>query len=354
MTPAKAHALRIVFGSAVSVAISHAFGWPLFYLAPLFAAMFLGIPGPWIGWKKAMNILGRHAAALLIGLVISEVFLRMPLACILVYGLVFFCIYYAAPTAPPFATIFMSMSVTLVPIMGLQGAVLAHHVAFFSFVNVALGAVLAGAFHVFIPNPPAEQDPDAPPAPPPEPPPIPPREQRLRNALVSTLVSTTAVIIFFSFNLISYALSMVYICIMAGTPSSNANVKMIKANAMACLIGGVTVLFAYNLLLAVPEFEFLILVTLVFSFFFARKITSGKPTSGMWLSGYYTFLILLGKSTEVNTGADSQFYMRTVEILCAGISSLLGIVFFEYILNRWSRRKRWLFGRKNPAESPAP
>ena len=349
MTPANVRALRISLGTTTAIAVSYGGAWPLSFMVPLFAVMFLAMPGPWFGWKIALQIIRRLLTGLLCGLIISEFFLRLPLVCVPLYALLFFYIFYNDATAPPLATIFMTMGITMVPILGLQGTMASHFIAGYLFINMSLGFVFTWLFHLIIPNSLAKPDPNAPAPKRPTPPPVPPRAERGRLALVSTIVSTTAVMIFFALNLAQYALAMIYICMMAGTPNTNASLKVMKANSIACCIGGIAIIIAYNLLVAVPKFDFLVLLSLCFSLFFSSKMTSGKPSAGAWTSGFTTFLVLLGSSTGVDTSASANFYLRIAQVLFAGLFCIGAIIVAEHLLERRKRpRRRWFRIRAAP------
>lgn len=352
MTPANVRALRLSLGVTTAVAVSYGVAWPVYFLTSLFTAMFLAMPIPWMGWKTAFQIIRRLMAGLLCGLIISEYFLSYPLFCVPFYALVFFYIFFNDATAPPLATIFMTMGVTMVPIIGLQGTMASHFIVGYLFLNMTLGFVFTWLFHLLIPNSLAKPDPNAPAPKRPAPPPIPSREERARLALVSTTVATSAVVIFFSLNLAQYALAMIYICMMAGTPNTNASVKVMKANSTACLIGGIAIVIAYNLLVVVPRFEFLIVLVLCFSLYFSSKITSGKPNAAAWSSGFTTFLVLLGSSTSGDSSAGSNFYLRIAQVLFAGLFCIVALIVAEHLLERKRYRKRRLFGgRKSTSPS---
>jgi hypothetical protein len=346
MTPAQVRALRISLGATAAIALGYGLAWPLSYMMPLFAVMFLAMPGPWFGWKVALQIIRRLLTGLLFGLIISEYFLRMPALCLPLYALLFFYIFFRDATAPPLATIFMTMGITMVPILGLQGTMASHFIVLYLFVNMSMGFVFTWFFHLVIPNSLAKPDPNAPAPKRPAPPAVPTREERARLALVSTVVSVSAVMIFFAFNLAQYSLAMIYICMMAGTPNTNASVKVLKANSIACCIGGGAIIIAYNLLVAVPSYYFLVVLSLCFSLYFARKMTSGKPSAGAWTSGFTTFLVLLGSSTNGDTSGAANFYLRIAQVLFAGIFCIVAIIVTEHMIQRRKTRRRWIFFRK--------
>ena len=134
---------------------------------------------------------------------------------------------------------------------------------------------------------------------------------------------------------------MIQICFMVGAANSNATFQVLKANAIACCIGGVAIIIAFNLLVAVPTYSFLLVLTLLIVFFFSRKIYEGGPYAGAFISGLTTFLVLLGSSTMVDKVAGTNFYLRIAQILFAGLFAIAGIILVEHLL-RPGRKRRLL------------
>ena len=336
MTLQNVQTLRLVLGAWTAVAFAYAAAWPMYFIMPVFTVMFLSMPIPWFGWKMAGQLLFRLAFSLLVGLSISEFLLDFPLICIPVYGLLLFFIYYNdTPSAPPMAILFMTLGITIVPVMGLQSPLGSHVISAGLFLNMALGLIFTWLFHGLIPNSMAKLSP-APlvkksAAPPPIPVPV-LKQERARLAFVSTLVALLAITIFFSLNLSQYALAMIQICFMAGSPGTNSSIQAMKGNALATCIGGIAIIIAFNLLVAVPAFSFLLAVTLYFSFLFGRQIFSGKPLAKAFGSGFITFLVLLGSSTGVDQVASANFHLRIAQILFAGLFSVAALILVEHLL----------------------
>lgn len=287
----------------------------------------------------ALQLIQRLSISLLLGLLIAEFLLGFPVICILVYALLFFFIYYNdTPLAPPFAAMFMTIGITVVPIMGLAGVGLPQFIALALLENFVLGLFFAWVFHTIMPNSLAKQLPQAQAAQKPASPTLPPREERVRQALTSTIVALTAVIIFFSFNLVAYVFAMIQICFMVGAPSANASAQALKDTALACCIGGLAIIVVFNLLVAVPTYPFLLLVTLLCTLFFSKQMFAGTAMSKTYISGLTTFLVLLGTSTMVEKVASVNFYMRIVQILFAGLFAIAGLLLVGYLLNPDRRR----------------
>ncbi len=339
MTLQNVYILRMTAGLTTTVAVSYGMTWPLYFVGPIFAAIFLLLP-VWIGWNKAVQILLRLAYSLLIGLIISEYFLNFPLLCVPLYGLLFFYIYYNdTPSAAPMATLFMTMGITIVPIMGFSMVGLSHVIAAALFFNMVVGLFSGWLFHLIIPNTLAGPGTQPPSGKKPTPPSEPSKKERIRLALTSTIVALTAVILFFALNLSSYSFAMFQICLMAGAPSANASFQAMKGNVLSCLIGGAAIIIVYNLLTAVSTYLFLVVIILCFALLFSRQIFGGGPMAKAFTTGFITFLILLGTSTMADTAASTNFYLRIAQILFAGLFTAAGLIIVEHLLRPGKRQR---------------
>ena len=324
--------LRLALGITAAVAVSYGVGWPLSYLVPILTVLFLTLPG-WLGWSGAVKVLLLLAVALLIGIVLSEFVLHFPLLCVPLYVLLLFMIYYSSPPgAPPLVPLFMTMGVTMIPIISFSGAMFSHLVAAALFFGMVVALFFTWLFHSLLPDSLAKEKVIVKPKTATAAGPQISENERARLALVSTIVASTAVIGFFALNLSQYALAMLYICIMAGTPDKNASVKFIKGSALATAIGGIAVVIAYNLLVIFPTFGFLLALVLLFSLLFSAMIYSESPLAPVFQSGFTTFLVLLGSSTGSSDSASTDFYVRIAQILFAGLFTVLGLVVVEHLL----------------------
>ena len=336
--------LKLALGVTTAIAVSYGFNWPLSFLTPIFTVMFLAPPA-WMGWNAGVKILLLLSLSLLLGVFISEYLLNYPLVCVPFYGLLLFLIYYSdTPSSPPLISLFMTLGITMIPIFSFSGAGVAHVIAFYLFVNMAAGMGVAWMFHSLLPTP------------------LPPQpgknaaraeensastqdSQRIRLALVSTIVALSAVIIFFSMNLFQYSLAMLYICIMAGTPNKNASFQVMKANGLATILGGIGAIITYNLLVAAPTYLFLLGVSFGISLFFSYKIYQGGPQAAAYSSGFTTFLVLLGSSTGVDKTAAGDFYLRIAQIIFAGLFTITALIVVEHLLRPKTWKLRALFSK---------
>ena len=330
---------RLALGISAATAVSYGFNWPLAYVTPILTVLFLALPA-WITWPGALKVLILLGVALFIGVLISEFLLHYPLLCIPVYVLLFFMIYYSdAGASAPLVPLFMTMGITMIPIISFSGTMVSHLVAMALLLDMAAALFFAWLFHSLLPDSLAQESVDADTKTAPPALSQVPEKEKIRLALVSTIVASTAVIIFFALNLSQYALAMLFICIMAGNPDKNASLKFIKGSALATVIGGVAVVIAYNLLVAAPTYLFLVVLVLLFSLLFSERIYSNSPLAPAFQSGFTTFLVLLGSSTGGTDAASSDFYLRIAQILFAGLFTVLGLVVVEHLLRPRSRKQ---------------
>lgn len=330
--------LRLALGITAAVAVSYGIGWPLAYLVPILTVLFLALP-VWITWPAAVKIMMLLALGLLIGVLISEFVLHFPLLCVPLYVLLFFMIYYTpGPDTSPLVPLFMTMGITMIPIISFSGTMVAHLVATALLFDMAVALFFAWLFHSLLPDSLAAKTVAAARSSAPVRVVEATEKEKIRLALVSTIVASTAVIIFFALNLSQYALAMLFICIMAGTPDQNASVKFIKGSALATVIGGVAVIAAYNLLVVSPTYLFMVFLVLLFSLLFSERIYSDSPLAPAFQSGFTTFLVLLGSSTGGTDAASSDFYVRICQILFAGLFTVLGLVVVEHLLRPRAKR----------------
>jgi len=95
------------------------------------------------------------------------------------------------------------------------------------------------------------------------------------------------------------------------------------------------VIIAFSLLVAVPNYSFLLALALLFALFFSRQVKMAKR----YTFGLTTFPVLLGTSTIVDKAAISNHYLRSGQILFVGLLTVTGFVLVERILLPRNYRK---------------
>ena len=153
--------VRIVrYAAGVTVAVAMAFGlqWPLYFLTPIFTAMFLAMPLPGPTLKQAFALFGYVAVAFALGLIFTLFLLPFPIVFVPALGIALFHIFYLVNRGGPAMLGLMSLlAVLILSMMGNAHEALAMMFAF----NFAWSATLAVLFymlaHGIFPDPAGER-----------------------------------------------------------------------------------------------------------------------------------------------------------------------------------------------------
>jgi hypothetical protein len=326
--------LRFTFGVTLSVAASFAFAWPLFFVTPIFVAKFLGSPAPCPDFRAGLVVTLVIGLGCGVGLAVTYFTIHYPVVCLLTISILLFHIFYAnVRGVSPLVVAFLLIGITAIPLMGAVSFSLATSITSGLMLSGGLAFVFVWIAHGFIPDSVTEASKAAAPV---AHPPMGDREQ-IRSAAISTLVVLPVIAIFFMFQMTDMLLVMIFIAMLAQTPDVKTGAKGSAALVIGNTAGGVAAILFYNLLVAVPSFVFLILLTLLFSLFFGERLFSGKPMTGLYATAFSTVILLVGSTTgHMGGDAVSKFYTRIAQIILAGAY----IVGAFYLLEIISRQKR--------------
>jgi len=321
--------LRFALGVTLAVALALGVGWNLSFITPVLLASFLGAPAPCPSGRAGLSIILSIAAAFAVGVAVALAFVPFPPVCLLIVGLLLFLIFYwNLSGAPPFVILMLLIAVTVIPMMGTLSSALV--------VEFAKGFLLCGAItvglvfvaHALVPDPVSSSMQATPKA---TAPPL-PEDERLRLAAISTAVVFPLAAVFLLFNLTGAILVLAFVAILAQQPSVTAGKKggvfLIAGN----LIGGATAIAFYNLLIAVPSFPFLLLLTLLVCLLFGAQMFSGKPIAALYATGISTVLVLIGSGTApIGDETDVKFYTRILLIVLATLYVVAATSLLEHL-----------------------
>lgn len=140
--------------------------------------------------------------------------------------------------------------------------------------------------------------------------------ERYRYAVRIILILLPVLLLFYMFKLSSSILVLTFIAILTISPAlSNPKVGLVMI--VANILGGVFGILAYRLLTIVPNFTFMILITLSIGFFFGSRLFSDSKYAGIYGSGFSTFLLILGSVTSSDAEAGSEVWSRVIQISIA-------------------------------------
>jgi uncharacterized membrane protein YccC len=138
-------------------------------------------------------------------------------------------------------------------------------------------------------------------------------------ALKSTIVALPIAIVFIANNWTSQILVMLFAAIFTLSPDlakgKEAGINSIKST----LIGGVIAFFLYWVLVAVPEYHFLVLLMFFVSLGFAAAIYSTMPIAKYMPSAMVAMIILVNSSLAEGANFSEKFVIRVLLISIATI-----------------------------------
>lgn len=322
---------RFVFGITLASGITALLAFPLSYLVPVFLVGILSSNTPGMSLKQGIGMIAVFIIACGVGLLLS-LLLNYPVICIAVTLLLLWHIFlFAARGGSPLMAVMLTVAITVIPV----GAMETQALALF----IAKGLCLVGfttvlmiwiSFWIFPAPSDGSQDPSGSkkdislPA---------NQTSPIISATARTLMASPAIILFFYAGLTSQLLTLVFICILLQTPDLRQGVKGGFALLAANAAGGAVAIFFYNLMVAVPEWWALVLLTLLTSLLASQKIFSERPTAQLFATALSTVLLLVGSVTGSFGGeADAKFYARLVGIGLAVLYLVTAIVSVRSIL----------------------
>ncbi len=317
--------MRFAMGVTFAIAVSAAIDWPLAFLVPILTSIFLAMPIPRIGLHAGLKNMLYTISAFFIGVVFTLFLLPYPLAYIPMLALVLFNLYYMLNRGGSFWFVLMALLATLIlPMLGNNNEGLAA--------GFALGFVFSGWITILmiwfafllIPDPPDT--------------PALPKKPGLQTgfsapaaqaALKSTVVVLPLVVLFIAFNLVELIVVMVFTAIFTLAPDVSKG-KAAGINSLkSTLIGGFYAFIVYNLLVAVPQYHFFIVLMFLTTLVFASAIFSDKPNGKYYASAFSTLYILVNSSLAEGADFSSAFILRFTFILLATLYVVYSLMLFE-------------------------
>lgn len=327
--------LRYAFGSAVTMGVAMGMGWPVSFLAPVLALMFLGSPAPSPTLKQGLGFVFAIAIACGAGLLLTRTLLPYPLVFVPLIGLILLHVFYAtAKQIPPFLKLFLLLTLSAIPFLGLQSMALASGFAMSLILNGAATVVMVWfVYGIFpdrnIPQPVVRAKKTAPPI---------SDAQRFQNALISTVVVFPMLLLFFFFEWVSGLTTLIFIMILAMQPGFAKNFKAGGLLILANLAGGIGAIVAYELLVITPVFVFMLLLVVLFGLIYGAGVFSNKPTAQLYGTAFSTFLVILGMTTSGESEAGAKVYTRIVLIMIAVIYVVVASGVVAALFKSFSRR----------------
>lgn len=317
--PQQIRALRYAVGLAIASALAFGIAWPLSFLFPVLSAVMLALPLPKLTLSQGLRNMRDTLFAFGVGLLITQFILPHTVIYIPVLGLALFHTYYHLNRGGSFWLVLMLLiCLLLMPMLagvyeGLAIGVISGLVG-----SSWLTICLLWLAHYIVPDVPVapmiaqdvKKKPEyypgylAPAA---------------EKALKSTVVVFPIVVIFLANNWTSQILVMVFAAIFTLSPDLDKGKEAGLNSIKSTLIGGSVAFFVYWLLVAVPEYYFLILLMFLAGLGFGWAINSGRPISKYLPSAMVAMIILINSSLAEDANFTENFILRILLISLAAI-----------------------------------
>lgn len=320
--------MRFAFGVTLTVALAFGIEWPLSFLTPVLTSVLLAMPIPGPSPRDVLMNIIYVAGSFALGSFYTLAFLPFPGVYAIMLAVALFHIYYLLNRGSSFMLVLMMLlAVLILPMLSIKHNALA---AGFSDGFVLSGIVFVLAVwlsHQLFPD-----TPDAPPM---------PARPALQSgfsaaaaeaALKSTLVVWPVVILFVVAEWTGQILVMVFIAIFSLSPQLSKGRQAGLNSLASTFIGGMVALVVYGILVAVPEFYFLVLLMAVTSLFFAQRIFSNNTFAKYLPSAFTTLLVLISSSMGEDASFSSNFFTRIVYI---GLATVYVVFALQLLESLW-------------------
>ena len=305
--------LRFAFGVTFACALAYGINWPLSFLMPVFTALILAMPLPKPSIKASFKNMMSTLKAFIIGLAFSLFFLQYPIVYLLALALILFHLYYYLNRGGSFWFTLMSMIAILVlPMIANtnEGLAIGFSVGFVysSWLTIAM----IWLAHFFFPDPNFTHFP------------VKPKYSNTyskfaaQNALKSTLVVFPIAAVFISYSLSDYLLVMVFSALFILKPDLAEGKEAGKNSLLSTLLGGIFACIFYWLIVAVPQFNFYLLLLFATALFFGRHIFSGSSMAKYYSSGFIALLVIVNSAMAADSNF-SEILSQRVLLICSAI-----------------------------------
>ena len=325
--------LRYAVGSTVGMAIAMSFAWALSYLTPVLALSFLGTPTPRPSLREGIGFLAIVVVSVLAGLTLARHALPYPAVYLPLVALILLRLFHWKESGGhPLVITWMMIALLAIPMIAMQSPGLARLVGlglvFGAGVTVAIVWLVYGLF----PDPPglfAGQDAASATTPA-----LAAPGERRRNALLSTLVVFPLLVLFHLFEWTGGLLVLIFVALLSLQPAFAKSFKVGAAMILGNSIGGLAAILAYELLVMVPLFGMLLLLTLLAGLLFGKRLFSGDEKAALFGMAYSTLLLILGSTTTSDSAAGAKVYTRVAQIFVAVVYVVTAFGLVDRLLRR--------------------
>lgn len=353
MDVASRRILRMAVGTALGMWISQAGAWPMSFVAPLLAFVFLSLPLPRPTVKMALAFVLILAASSFAGVVLLPFLLHARWVGVGLFVLALFhTFYFTAKGGSAALGTFMTLGLTLVATVGSVSSVVMVEIAKWLTVSAVWAMVFVWLAHALIPDPPPSPGLAAKKRPPKPRPDL--ETARLRALRSMSIVLPIALVFFLSSASTSYVIVMIKVATMGQQANVDSSRTAGRSMLESTIIGGIGAIIAWQILSIWPSLLIYTLVLLLFALLLGPKIFQGAgmhPKGAMWSYAYLTMIVVLAPAVTDGFGSDgatSAFYTRLFLFVVIAVYGSVAVAVFDAF---WPRV---MGGTNSLQEAPAP
>ena len=328
---------RYAAGSTIIFAFSSGYDYMLAYITPVLALSFFAPGVPPLSFRAGIGFILIISLACFFGFMFGWLFVGIPVVFVLFLSLAMLHLYYSG-TINPLLKVWLLIALFLIPLLSTSsyqtGAVVSISLVVNTIVAVLMAWFVFAIFPFSYSSLPAASKKSAV---------ISTPGERFKMALINLIIVFPVVILHYMFLWTESILVLIFVAVLSLNPkgsSFKAGLMLILAN----LAGGIGAIFAYNLLVVVPDFLFLILITLIISLYFGKRVFSGKPTASLYGTAFSTYLLVLGSVTASEGDAGEEVWDRIIQI---GIA-VTYVVLANWFLYRITKENKTSRSYENP------
>ncbi len=316
--------LRYVLGTCFILAVNSLMNYELSYLTSVLALGYMSPGAKPLTFKQGLKFILTLTLITGLAVLFSEYFVEYPLVFMPLLALVILWLYYS-DRLPLMVKLFSIISILVIPLLSLEASAIGSFVAVSLVFNALMAITLSQL--VFLVFPLCEADlafekelkevtkkTD---------------KERLTYAINIVFILLPLLLLFFIFKLSGGLLILIFTAILSMSPAL-ANIKVGVGMIIANILGGLFAILAYNLLVIVPLFPFMILLTLSAGLFFGARLFSTNKLAAVYGSGFSTFLLILGSVTSSDAEAGDKVWTRVIQVSFAVIYVVIAFRLLDY------------------------
>jgi len=319
-----AYALRMAGGLAVPFIVGETLDRPLAFLASVLALQLLASRQPPFKLVAGIVAVAAMAIAFFAAISLTHAVLALPFLFILAIGLTVFAALYAQTRSSSPFWFFLSVAVTVTPLMAARSPELAASLAHALIAGMALAVLTTWLMHALFPEP-AQQTSDASAQPPVQTAMTP--AERVRSALAGTLIVMVLVVL-----LLNHASAALVVLVTALSIVRAAGLAAGTQTAMGLLlgnlIGGGIAIVAYWVINHAPSLPVLVGVVIVMALFFGERIATAGPKAPLLVVAASSAILLLGAGLNPFNDTSTVFAARVGHVLLTTVYTVGMIALF--------------------------